>query len=598
MNGQRVAALAIALGCALLAAGCATTPVSYAGVDKLTYHGDAARRGWNSRESVLTPATVGSRAFGLLWSSEPLDSLGTTPPRLFATPLFVGKVRITRPDQPAADHAVVFAASTTGWVYAINARATAGTPAGAILWRRQLAEKPCTRGSFGILGTPVIDLHRKRLYVASCDDQHLWRAAALDLRSGELLPGWPVNLDARAINAPGINHNGANQFPDKFAHLQRSALNLSPRGDRLYITFGAEPTSGWLIAVDTAKARVASAFSATAKTDEGVGGMWASGGPAVDSHGHIYVSTGSSVLNTLAGKGVAGVFPDSPGNWGQSIIELRDSRKDGLALAGTYTPFDYCQTGAHDMDIGSSSPSLLDLDPRQTRTPQLLALGGGKQGNAYLLDREHMPGSLRQRHPCSDDSSSDASLLAPEAQPQFGKRGPLNIFGPYTNEAGMGDQARSRTTLAQFRDAAGNTQLFLTGSAKTGDKFTVSAAPGLVRLKVVTDPARPAHLAIDAQQPTLVFQNPGSPFITSNGPRDAIVWVLDANKPRSAALYGADAPQPVLYAIDAGTLSLLWSSSPGELHTSGKYNEPTISGGTVFVGTDRIQAYGLKDSRP
>ena len=34
-------------------------------------------------------------------------------------------------------------------------------------------------------------------------------------------------------------------------------------------------------------------------------------------------------------------------------------------------------------------------------------------------------------------------------------------------------------------------------------------------------------------------------------------------------------------------------ASPGALFTSGKYNEPTIADGQVFVGTDRIQAFGL-----
>jgi mono/diheme cytochrome c family protein len=50
----------------------------------------------------------------------------------------------------------------------------------------------------------------------------------------------------------------------------------------------------------------------------------------------------------------------------------------------------------------------------------------------------------------------------------------------------------------------------------------------------------------------------------------------------------------VLYAFEAITLKLLWKSPEGALHTSGKYNEPLIVGGTVFVGTDRIQAFGLR----
>ncbi len=101
----------------------------------------------------------------------------------------------------------------------------------------------------------------------------------------------------------------------------------------------------------------------------------------------------------------------------------------------------------------------------------------------------------------------------------------------------------------------------------------------------------------DATQREVVFQNPGSPVVSSRGGGDAIVWVLDANRPRSAPLYGESAPQPVLYAFDAQTLALLWRSAPGELATSGKYNEPLVADGMVIVGTDRLQAFGLRDAR-
>lgn len=74
--------------------------------------------------------------------------------------------------------------------------------------------------------------------------------------------------------------------------------------------------------------------------------------------------------------------------------------------------------------------------------------------------------------------------------------------------------------------------------------------------------------------------------------RDPVVWVLDENARRSAPLAGADAPSPVLYAFDGDSLDLLWKSAPGQLHTSGKCNEPVFANGTVVVGTDRIQAFG------
>ena len=60
--------------------------------------------------------------------------------------------------------------------------------------------------------------------------------------------------------------------------------------------------------------------------------------------------------------------------------------------------------------------------------------------------------SLDRRPPCSTDSATDASLLAPEPQPHFGKRGPLNVFGPYSDTYGAMDLARGRSVPAIFRD--------------------------------------------------------------------------------------------------------------------------------------------------
>jgi len=288
----------------------------------------------------------------------------------------------------------------------------------------------------------------------------------------------------------------------------------------------------------------------TPAAEEGVGGLWSSGGAAVDARGDVYVASGRSVINALAGKGVAGVYPDSAGNWGQSILRLRLDRPRGFRLVGSSTPFNYCKAGAQDVDLGSGAPVLIDVEPRATCTPR---------------------------------------LLAPEPQPQFGVRGPLNVFGPYSERFGRGNQAKSRSTGAYFRDPTGHHYLFVTGSQKSSVDSGTSVAPGLARLQIVTAPGQPAHLRLDRAQPELVPQNPGSPVVTSAAGRNAIVWVLDPDLPRSAALYGAEAPQPVLYAIDAGSMALLWRSRSGQLYTSGKYNEPLIVRGTVFVGTAGIE---------
>jgi outer membrane protein assembly factor BamB len=50
----------------------------------------------------------------------------------------------------------------------------------------------------------------------------------------------------------------------------------------------------------------------------------------------------------------------------------------------------------------------------------------------------------------------------------------------------------------------------------------------------------------------------------------------------------------VLYAIDATTLQTLYRSGATDLDVGGKYVTPVVAHGTVFVGTDRIQAFSLQ----
>ena len=560
--------------------------------DITTFHRNPQRTGWNATETMLTPGSVGSPAFGHIWESPQLDSFDGVPPRLYASPLYVDRIVLSAGPHRGKAFSIVYAASSNGMVYAINAAGVAGVAPGTILWRAQLGA-PCRLEPTpldgiltGILSTPVIDVARGRIYVTSCEKEKRWRAHALDLGSGEELGGWPVQLDETTFNLPGMNRNAGSTVPPPKRYdyrVQRGALNLSPDGQALYVTFG-ESQTGWLVAVDTVAAKVMSTFASVANPHRGSGGIWGAGGPAVDAAGNVFVATGT---------GYAG-YIDAANNWAQSILKLAYSREHGFALRGTYTPFNYCETATTDIDLGSGGVALMpDLPGVSTATPQLMTVGG-KQGNVYLLDRARMPGGLAQRQACSKDSASDASLLPPEPQPQFGKRGPLNVFGPYTDKDAAIDTARSRSVPAYFQDGAGSAYVFVTGSTKQAAASPVNVPPSLARLKLVAAAGKPAHLQIDLLEQTTVFENPGSPVVTSNGWRDAIVWVLDTNARRSVPLLGEQAPKPVLYAFDALGLKLLWKSAPGELSTSGKYNEPAIARGNVFVGTDRIQAFGLR----
>jgi outer membrane protein assembly factor BamB len=579
---------------AVVLCGLSVTVAAAGPRDTLTFHRDPQRTGWSPVETELTRSSVAGASFGLVWGSPQLDAWQGQPPRLYASPLYVDEVSLSDGEFKGGSFPVVFAATNHGFVYAISAFRTGDVPPGTILWRASLGEacklEPAALDGVatGVLSTPIIDLSRKRLYLTSCEQEKRWQAHALDIGSGKSLPGWPVRLNEAAFNAPGINRNagprdtGASQRSSYI--VQRGALNLSPDGTRLYASFG-ESTTGWIVAIDTERASIDSAYATVALPHRNSGGIWGAGGPAVDAGGNVFVVTGT---------GFSG-FADQLGDWAQSVLKFAHLHREGFVLRGSYTPFNYCETAMMDIDLGSGGVTLLpDLDAATTVTPRLMVVGG-KQGNVYLIDRDRLPGRLDRRQPCSTDSASDGSLLPPEDQPQFGKRGPLSVFGSYSEKDAAMDMARGRSVPAYFRDASGGNYVFVTGNTKQGEGMPGNVPPSIARLKVVTSPGQPAYLSVDQLDETLIFENPGSPVVTSNDAGDAIVWVLDENARRSAPLAGPEAPKPVLYALDALTFELLWKSRPGELHTSGKYNEPAIARGTVFVGTDRIQAFGQID---
>jgi hypothetical protein len=558
----------------------------------LMFHGDRARTGWNQNETTLTPANVAAH-LGLVWQSPKLDTVtlnGTVyQPHIYATPLYVDSVTVTAGPFAGKTVGAVVTATSTGFVYAIKAFDTAAAtniPAGTILWRTSLGQPtPTIDGgvTVGTLSTPAIDLANNRIYVtADVTDAsgRNWKAFALDLGSGSVLPGWPLAMNQTTLQP--LNQNGPTLFPQAGAESQRSALNLSPDGSTLYVPFGAygDGAPGWMVAVNTGAPALASSFGgAPSMVAFANAGMWGAGGPAVDSAGDVMDTTGNSPSGSNS----------TPGFWGNSFLEWNPGTP--LALKGTYTPWNYSQMDDNDTDLGGGSPVVIDLDPASTSTPHLAAFGG-KQGNAYLVDRFNLKGSLTARQAPSTDPTTDTSLLPPGPQPQFGTRGPLNIFGPYSENSNQVDFAKSRTTPAYFKGPDGTNYVVYSGSQKTAVNSTAPAAPSVVLTKIVTSPGQPAYLAVAAQN-NMLMKLPGAPEVSGNGTANEVVWVVDANVMRTDSLTAATTPHQVLYAFDALTMKPLWASAFNELNVGGKYNHPTVARGEVFVGSDRIQAFGL-----
>jgi hypothetical protein len=555
--------------------------------DIAMFHGNRARHGWYARESALTPERVRA-GFGPAWSTAPFATATVDgrewPAHVYATPLYLDRLAVTAGDHRGRVVRAAFAATSNADVYAVCVEAIdGGAPIapGTVLWRRRLTTPALAdldgRLPLGVLATPVIDASASPpvMYVTSMDAAAGWQAFALDLGAGDVRPGWPLTLDAASVGA--VNTNGPARFAPAPSMAQRGALALSLDGATLYVPFGTYgyAAPGWMVAVDTRGRRVARSFASAPSLEvTSAGGMWASGGPAIDDEGRVYMTTGNDARQPGA----------SPGAWGSSLLRWRAD----LSLEGTYTPFNYCVLDAQNMDLGGSGPMLLPAQ-EGARTPRLVVFGG-KQGVAYLLDRDRLPGTLSARPACLTDASRDPSLLNPAPQAQWGTRGPLLLFPPYTERYGQYDHARMRTTPALFRDEQGVTFAYFAGSSRPREEDATPVPPGLARLRVVAPADAPAHLALDARESETTLLLPGSAVVTSDGPRAPVVWVLDANQPRSAPLTGASVARPMLYAFDGLTLARLWQTPAGALEVGGKYASPAVARGAVLVATDRLRA--------
>ncbi len=606
-------ALALTVACSRRPfAATSATCTSESGTAVPMFHGDRARTGAFDREPSLTAPRVApgmKRAF----SSPPFPSLVrgdvTYPGRAYASPLYAAGVTFTRGAAAGMTTDAVLVATSNGDVLALAAsdvRCTdASLPAGAVLWQTRLveaAEVPDLDGrktaaphvpgiALGVLSTPV--LFGDRLYVAAMDGsdgRYVWKDFALDVASGSVEPGWPVALDRGAIEPK--NGNGPAYFDeDARVMSQRSALALSPSGDKLYVTFGGywDEAVGWIVAIDTAAAVVAKSFSAApdplmekgALARHANGGMWAPGGPAIDTDGRVYVTTG----NSPEGAG------PSAGTWGNSMLRFTPE----LALDATYTPWDYCALDERDVDIAGSSVVLLPGDR---------AVLGGKAGVVYLLDTKALTRGATARPPCAqsfEDAAHDRSLFSTEPRepycagysttdpclaPTPGTRcvaGPLPVFGPLGDDAAI-DHAKMRSAPAYHRARDGSGFLFVAGSTKAARCSADVVPPSLARLRVLSD-----HLALDATDSEIRFVNPGSPIVTSDAGDAPVVWVIDQNAKRTDPLLDPATPTPILYAVDGSTMKVLWRSEP--LGPSGKYTTPVVSHGVVYVASDRLIAF-------
>jgi mono/diheme cytochrome c family protein len=330
-------------------------PVVLGSVGVYTQHNDNARTGANLCETVLTPAKVNVRNFGLLFRHVVDD-------QVFAQPLYAPNVAIA-----AARHNVVFVASAANSLYAFDADRDAPSywkvslgPPGSVeqhhFWCLDIV------GNMGIIGTPVIDPSTGTLYVVALTFEgngFAQRLHALDIATGEERPGSPV-----AVTADGF---------DPILENQRPALLLS--SGSLYVGYSSHcdvgPYHGFLFRFDprTLERQGVLNLSPGAEGNS----IWQSGqGPAADTDGSIY-------------------FVTSNGTW-DGRLNLSDSfmRVDAkLNVRDWFTPTNFEELDKRDADLNSSGAMLIPGTHE--------VMGAGKQGIVYLVDRLNL-GHLGDEH--------------------------------------------------------------------------------------------------------------------------------------------------------------------------------------------------------
>ncbi len=345
-------ALAATFACALAATVAACGPAE-ADSSILTYHGAPDRAG-----QYVVPGLTYERARGLHLDT---SFSATFPGQVYAQPLF------WRP--PGSGAGVLIVATEEDEVYAFDAET------GAQIWKRTLGEPVLRSAAFrcgniwplGVTGTPVIDKARATLYLDAAvtrDNEPRHEIYALSLVDGSIKPGWPVDV-ATAL---------AGRF-DPTVQNQRGALALF--AGRVFVPFGGLAGDcgvyhGLVLGFSTSEPGKIVSFSTRGQK----GGIWAQGGVTSDGKS-LFAATGNTFFVKEWGDG-------------EAVLRFGPDLARPTAERDFFAASDWRDLDAHDLDLGGTAPIPIDVPSAGGARKLIFALG--KDGDAYLLDRDNLGG--------------------------------------------------------------------------------------------------------------------------------------------------------------------------------------------------------------
>jgi hypothetical protein len=489
-----------------------------------------ARTGENPSETTLTPNNVNPRTFGKLFSLQVSGDV-------YAQPLYLAGLEIPGKGK----HDVLFVATEHDSVYAFDANKKAPP-----LWRVDFADAskqvtpipgqdlrcPFINPEVGITSTPVIDPRRGILFVlartkeqiSGASPQFVQRLHALDVTTGKETAVSPVVIKATAVAEHRADQRREIPF-DPLIENPRAALLLV--NGTVYLSWGSACDEGdyygWVMAYDAQTLQQKAVLNTSPNGNKS--GIWQSDtGPAADSNGDVFVVTGN------------GGFDANNHDYGDTMLKVTLAGNN-LSVSDYFTPHDQQTLSDKDQDLGAGGPVLL---PDQSGAHPHLALVGGKDGNLFVVDRDHMG----QYHAATNDVVQTVSL-----------KGYLHAAPAYWNQ-----------------------HVYVFGDNDVLHQLTVRDGK-----------LEPAH---DGSMGPV---DPGAtPTISANGDRDGIAWTVSTRAWR---------PFPetiaVLHAYDATDVSreLYRSDENSDRDRAGislRFTIPTVVSGRVYVGTrSEVDVYGL-----
>jgi hypothetical protein len=512
------------VACTTIAAALATrTVASTVGSDVTTYHNDNARTGQNLTETILSSANVRSSAFGKIVHLT-LDG------KVDAQPLYLSGLTI--PGRGARD--VLYAATEHGTVYAIDAGSSTSIWAKSMLGAGEVPSEAVggcgqVTPEIGVTATPVIDRANGVMFVVAMSKSgstYFQRLHALDLATGAEMFGGPRNITAT------YPKNGGSVTFDPRLYEERSGLTLT--NGKLILAFTSHcdqgAYTGWVMAYNPTTLAQTSVLNVT--PNGSMGAIWMAGaGPAADAAGNIYLLDGNGTFDTtLNGSG----FPIN-GNYGNAFLKI--STTGALAVADYFATFDTVSKSNADSDLGSGGTLLLPDMIDSGGVTRRLAIGAGKDGHIYVVNRDSM-----------GKFNPSANLIYQDI---------ANAIG------GVWSMPAYFNNTLYYGAVSDNLKAFAIANARVATSAATRSAG--------------------------TFAYPGTtPSISASGTSNGIAWAVENANPA------------VLHAYNAANLGQeLYNSKQGpngrdNFGSGNKFITPMIANGRVYVGTQTgLAVFGL-----